>query len=111
MRVPLLVYDGECGFCLRWVGRFRRLTGGRVRYEPFQTAAERFPEIPRAEFKRAVRLIDPEGRAWAGAAATFQLLRHVRGLAWVWPLYARVPGFARASEAAYRWVADHRSRL
>src|SRR5689334_23761086 len=29
---PVVVYDGRCGFCARWVRRWRARTGRRVRY-------------------------------------------------------------------------------
>ena len=34
---PILVYDGECGFCRRWIERWRVVTGDRVVYLPYQT--------------------------------------------------------------------------
>jgi lipase maturation factor 1 len=42
---PLLLYDGECGFCKLWIARWKTATGGLVDYAPSQEAAERFPEI------------------------------------------------------------------
>ena len=35
---PLLVYDGDCGFCKLWIRRWQRTTGARVDYLPFQDA-------------------------------------------------------------------------
>ena len=43
---PLLVYDGNCGFCRLWIDRWRVITGDRLLYAPFQEAAEQFPQIP-----------------------------------------------------------------
>ena len=51
---PLLIYDGECGFCNYSIRYWEKLTGGRVDYEPYQQAASRFPDIPLEEFKRAI---------------------------------------------------------
>ena len=106
--LPLLVYDGDCGFCRLWIDRWRHLTGDRVEYAPFQQAASRFPDIPLQSFRRAVQFMEPEGSVYSGAEAVFRLLAHVpglRGLPWI---YRRVPGLARVSERAYRLVADHR---
>ena len=50
---PLMIWDGDCHFCGRWIERWREMTAGRVDYEPFQTAAEKFPEIPRSEFQES----------------------------------------------------------
>ena len=33
---PVLVFDGECGFCRVWVEYWKRLTGERVEYVAFQ---------------------------------------------------------------------------
>ncbi|MCZ6572672.1 MAG: dual specificity protein phosphatase family protein, partial [Planctomycetota bacterium] len=42
---PLLVFDGDCGFCRRWVERWKRETGDRVAYTPYQEVGDRFPGI------------------------------------------------------------------
>jgi len=104
---PLLVYDGDCGFCKLWIARWREETGDAVEYQPLQEAAARFPEVPREEFERAVKLIEPDGRVWSGAAAVYRSLgAGGRGLnRWS---YDHVPGFAAASEFAYRFIAGHR---
>ena len=105
---PLLVWDGDCEFCRRWVERWRRLTGDRVEYAPHHRVADRFPEIPTAEFQQAVHLREPDGTWTRGAEAVWRTLAHAPGGgAWRW-LYEHVPPFAAASEAAYRLVANHR---
>ena len=80
---PLMVYDGDCGFCRRWVARWKRTTAGRVEVEPYQTAQERFPEIPLAQFKRAVQLIDPDGSVSSGAEAVIRSLATVPYRKWM----------------------------
>ena len=105
---PLLIWDGDCGFCRSWVGRWRSLTGDHVEYEPYQSAAVRFPEILPERFARAVQLIEPNGRHSEAAEAVFRSLAYAPGHgAGLW-LYRRVPLFASLSEAAYRFVAGHR---
>ncbi len=51
---PLLVYDGDCGFCKLWIARWREITADRIDYAPLQEAAARFPEVPREAFEHAV---------------------------------------------------------
>src|SRR6266704_2960950 len=106
---PLLIYDGECGFCRAWIARWRRATGDRVEYAPFQEAAARFPEIPRQRFAESVQLLEPDGRWTQGAEAVFRSLACAPGRGWLLWLYRRAPGFAPASEACYRFVARHRT--
>ena len=116
---PLLIYDGDCGFCRSWIARWRSLTGETVDYLPYQEAAAEFPAIPVEDFKRSVHLIEPGGQGSSfavpqistGAKAVFRALRDVPGRGWMDWAYGRVPGFAPATEAGYRWVAGHRSSL
>jgi predicted DCC family thiol-disulfide oxidoreductase YuxK len=105
---PLMIWDGECHFCRRWIERWREITAGEVDYVTYQEATNRFPEIPIEQFKRAVALIEPNGKAFFAAEAVYRSLRYRssrRCLAWS---YERVPGFAAASELAYKFIARHR---
>jgi predicted DCC family thiol-disulfide oxidoreductase YuxK len=106
---PILVYDGECPFCRLWVGQWQRHSADRIIYAPFQEVHTSFPEIPRKEFARSVYLILPDGTAYQGAEAVFQLLaRSSRlGRASLW-LYHHVPGFGRIAEWCYSFVAARR---
>lgn len=106
---PLMLYDGDCGFCQRWIDRWRAATGPRVRYEPFQTALTRFPQLSREQCQTAVQLVLPDGRITSGAAAVFTALAHAsryRSLLW---LYQHIPLFGRAAEIIYQLIAQHRS--
>lgn len=105
---PVLVYDGDCGFCRYWVDYWRRLTGERVDYRPYQQAAADFADVSPREFAQSIYLCWPDGRRLRGAAAAFAVLALCpgRGLpAWC---YCHLPGFAAVAEAAYRVVARHR---
>jgi len=105
---PLLIYDGDCGFCRTWIARWKRVTGDAVDYEPSHRAAPRFPEVPRERFAAAVQLVEPDGTWTQGAEAVFRSLAAGRGGGWLWA-YDHVPGFAPASELLYRLVARQRS--
>jgi predicted DCC family thiol-disulfide oxidoreductase YuxK len=107
----VMVYDGDCGFCTRWVERWRRMTGSGVRYAPYQSVAEHYPQLTAEDFRRAVHLIEPDGSASCGAEAVYRCLAYAPG--WRWPLwiYRRVPGARPLSEACYRFVARHRAGL
>jgi predicted DCC family thiol-disulfide oxidoreductase YuxK len=105
---PVLVYDGGCGFCRRWIERWRHATGERVEYAPSQYGAPRFPRIPPGRFARSVVLIEPDGRASDGAEAVFRALSYAPDRGGWLALYKYLPLFAPASEAVYRFVARHR---
>ena len=68
---PLIIWDGECHFCRRWIERWKEITWGEVYYEASQQFGERFPEIPRAQFERSVILIEPDGAVYFGATLLF----------------------------------------
>ena len=106
---PVLIFDGDCGFCRLWIERWRAATGGRVEYLPSQKAAARFPELTAERLSEAVHLVEPGGRTSRGAEAVFRSLAFAGGLRrlWLW-LYERVPPFRLAAEGAYRVVAANR---
>jgi len=105
---PVLIYDGECGFCVYWAKYWQRLTGGTVDYRPYQEAATDYPAIPLWAFRNAVQYVAPDGRRAQGAEASFLVLSHAPGKRlWLW-LYRNLPGFAPISERAYGFIAAHR---
>lgn len=110
---PLLIFDGDCGFCRRWVARWQRATGGLVDYLPYQdeSIAAKFPEIPRADFERAVGFIRVDGTVYSGAEAVFRSLAEAGKERWLLKLYERYPGFSELAELLYEEVAEHRAFL
>jgi predicted DCC family thiol-disulfide oxidoreductase YuxK len=108
--VPLMIYNGDCCFCRRWIERWRRWTGERVAYAPSQEVAADFPGIPAERFRKSVVLIEPDGRVtYAAEAVARSLAVRAAGKVPLW-IYEHVPGARRLSEAAYRYVADGRGR-
>ena len=107
---PLLVWDGDCGFCRAWIARWQRATGDSVAYAPYQVAASLFPNVPLERFKRSVHLFEPGDRMSQGAEAVFRTLAYAPGGGWPLWLYRRLPFFAPASEALY-WIVARNRRL
>ncbi|MDQ6808289.1 MAG: lipase maturation factor family protein, partial [Verrucomicrobiota bacterium] len=106
---PLVLFDGDCHFCRRWIERWKEKTAGAVDYAAAQDAGARFPEIPADAFERSVQLIDPRGEVFSGAEAVFRALSYrEEGIAWL-SFYHRVPVFAAIAETAYRLVSTHRA--
>lgn len=108
---PVLVFDGDCNFCRRWISRWQQGTGDRVEYVPFQGpgVAERFPELPREQCEGAVQLIDIDGSVYSAAEAVFRTLAVAPWKRWPLWLYQRIPGVASVTESFYRSVAHHRT--
>ena len=60
---PVLIYDGDCGFCVYWARYWRKLTGDRVEYRPYQEAAADYPDISEASFSARCNTSRPAGNA------------------------------------------------
>ncbi len=108
---PLLIFDGDCHFCLFWIRRWQRATGDRVDYLPYQspTMAGQFPELTPERFEKSVQFIEPNGTVYQGAEAVFRSLAtnpRRQHLQW---MYQKIPGFAPLTEWCYRFVANHRT--
>ena len=108
---PTLLWDGDCGFCARWVKRWQKATGETVEYRPYQEALGEFPQVREADSVKAVQLVLADGTLLQGAHAVLQALAfggHARGSLW---LYRRCRLFRLCAEAAYRFIAANRSKL
>lgn len=113
MRRPVLLYDGRCAFCTRWVARLRRLDRrGAIVTVP---AAERsrlawLPEVSDAALDDAAYLVLPDGTLRRGARMLPDLARLVPALAWARWLWA-IPGVPALADRTYAHVARRRHRL
>jgi predicted DCC family thiol-disulfide oxidoreductase YuxK len=107
---PLLVFDGDCGFCRLWIRRWHQLTGDSVEYAPSQDPriSKQYPEIPADQFAEAVQLINTDGTVVSGAEAVFRTLAQNRSWRWLLCIYESIPLFAPTTEGIYRVVAGHR---
>ena len=105
---PLIIWDGDCHFCRRWIERWREITRGVVDYATSQESAERFPEIPREQFERSVIYIETDGAVYSGAEAVFRSLRCRSSKKWLAWSYDRLPGFAPVSESLYKIISCNR---
>jgi len=106
---PLLFYDGDCGFCRRWIARWRARTGKAVDYVPFQrTFVRRRWRVTRAAARQSVQLLEPSGRRSSGAEAVARVLGRAPRLALVSRLM-RAPGVRTAAALIYHLIARHRS--
>jgi predicted DCC family thiol-disulfide oxidoreductase YuxK len=107
---PLIIYDGDCNFCLRWIRRWQQATGDRVAYLPYQDSrvAAALPELPRQQLESAVHFVQADGAVYSGAEAALRAVAcnrsHKLWLDW----YERSPTVANLAEQAYRFIAGHR---
>jgi len=104
-----ILYDGECGFCSRWVNLWTK-TLRRRGFEPAALqeswVAEKL-QMPIRELLADIRLLTPDGKLISGADVYLYTARRIW---WAWPFYAvfSLPGFNWLIRAGYRWFARNR---
>ncbi|MDD4955691.1 MAG: DCC1-like thiol-disulfide oxidoreductase family protein [Candidatus Omnitrophica bacterium] len=109
--VAVMLYDGDCAFCRHWIEKWRVITGGKIRYEPYQKMLAYFPGITELQCKKEVQLIEPSGAISSGAHAVFRALSLSGKNSFFLKLYERIPFFGRVSELVYQAIAHNRSFL
>ena len=79
---PLLLFDGDCGFCRLWVARWRATMRDQVDFAPAQQEAARFSQVTEEAWKHSVQLVTPEGVVYiAGPKLCFARWRTYRSTA------------------------------
>lgn len=106
-----MLWDGDCGFCFRWIQRWKKATGDAVVYRPYQEALQEFPQVREEDCRQAVQLILPDGRVFQAAHAVLQSLVIGGKAGWMLKLYHRSGLFRWLTERLYRFVARNRSWL
>lgn len=103
---PTLIYDADCGFCRRWVARFKRWDRhDRVRLLPLQDpAAPALARRPREALQRAAHLVREDGAVFAGAWAAREALAYLPA-GWLPRALLHLPGAMALADRAYRWMA------
>ena len=109
--MPLLIWDGNCGFCKYWVTRWQKLTGDQVFYKPYQLVDDDINDIPRRAFKEAARLIEVDGTVYNGAHAAYQALSYSDSWSSLSRKYEKNLFFRIVSDHTYAFVASNRSFL
>jgi predicted DCC family thiol-disulfide oxidoreductase YuxK len=109
-RRPVLVFDGECGFCSSCARLLERI-GPQAEIVPWQVADLDALGITAAEAAEAVRWIEADGAVRSGhealAAALIAAGRPWRIAGWALLL----PGVSPLAATGYRLVARNRGRL
>ena len=105
----VILYDGQCGFCSRWVKYWEGTLGRRG----FEIASLDEPwvaeeiNMPHEELLTDIRLLTSDGQLISGADVYLYVTRRIW---WAWPFYAifSLPGFNRLIHVGYKWFARNR---
>ena len=111
MPTPLnIIYDGQCGFCIRSLEIVRKFDVSRVLsfYDSHVPATlERFPQLRDADLADAMYTIAAGEPPYRGFYS-FRRILWASPLLWaLLPLFY-FPGVALIGERVYAWVASHR---
>jgi predicted DCC family thiol-disulfide oxidoreductase YuxK len=112
-----VIYDDQCGFCIRSLKVCRAFDVGRrlqfhgssqLRFDAGGPGA--FPELAQADVENAMFAVAPDRHVTRGFFAVRRIAREVPLL---WPLLALLyfPGSARFGPRLYAWVARNRHRF
>ncbi len=108
---PLMIFDGDCGFCTASVNVIRRWIRPDCDIEPWQfTAIEEFNLTPE-ECSTAVQYVDSARQVHSGSRAVMRMLRDAPV---PWPVLGAIgdaPGIAWVADRTYKWIALNRYKL
>ncbi|MGW0607863.1 thiol-disulfide oxidoreductase DCC family protein [Streptomyces sp. NPDC002640] len=108
---PVLVFDGDCGFCTSSVRVIERWVRPRCLSVPWQRADLAALGVSGDRARREALWVTPEGTVHGGAEAVARILRSAGG---GWALCGAAmarPPLSWVARAAYRVVAANRRRL
>jgi predicted DCC family thiol-disulfide oxidoreductase YuxK len=111
VREPVLVYDGDCGFCTRAAAVARRLLPPGCAVTPWHATDLVSLGVTAARARREVLWVSRTGRVTGGARAVAEALRAAGGLWATLGIALRVPPLSWAAQGVYRLVAANRMRL
>ena len=109
-----VIYDGQCGFCIRSLKVCRALDlGSRLRFHDANLRSQidrDFPELAHADFENAMFSVTPGRRVDRGFFA-FRRVALVTQLMWLALPLLYFPGASWIGPRVYAWVAKNRGRF
>jgi hypothetical protein len=111
VQLPVLIYDGGCGFCTKAAARARRIAQPNVTVAASSDINLADLGLTADECNEALKFVNSQGTIFSGAAAVSSLLTSSVG---AWPLAGRTMGLAgirQLADICYRLVARNRHRL
>ena len=108
----VILYDGQCGFCSRWV-RFWASTlerrGFAIALLDEHWVTQKI-NMSREELLFDIRLLTADGQLVSGANVYLFVTRQIW---WAWPFYAlfSLPGFNWLIHFGYLWFARNRHHI
>ncbi|MFI9466322.1 thiol-disulfide oxidoreductase DCC family protein [Streptomyces sp. NPDC052492] len=109
---PILLFDGDCGFCSRTIEVVQRAVRPRVQFVPWQHADLTALKVTEDRANREVIWISPVGgKVYGGQRALSAVLMSGRKRWWWLGFVLRMPPVNWMARGVYRVVAKNRHRL
>lgn len=108
---PVLVFDGDCGFCTTSVGVVQHLVRPRCEAVAWQHADLASLGVTVERARHEALWVTPDGRVYGGVRAVAKMLLSAGGLWSVVGAVLTLPPVRWAAHGVYRLVADNRGRL
>ncbi|MEH6657451.1 thiol-disulfide oxidoreductase DCC family protein [Leeuwenhoekiella marinoflava] len=109
---PVLIWDGHCGFCKFWITRWKAKTGDALEFKTFQETSQQYKDFPLKEFKKASRLIEPNGNVFSGPDSAYRCYDYAERKSYPYHRwYASNKIFRSLSDKAYNYIAKHRPAM
>lgn len=107
----LLIFDGECGFCRRWVRHMTTWFAKHPTPIAWQQANLGELGLTSEQCNAAVQFVGADLKIWSGSDAAARVLI-VAGMPFnIAGLIMLAPGIRSIAQWAYRWVANNRRRF
>ncbi|GAA1912685.1 hypothetical protein GCM10009753_50860 [Streptantibioticus ferralitis] len=108
---PVLVYDGDCGFCTTSVTFAEKRIRPLCEVTPWQFAELDPLGVTQRRAEYELLWITPDGSVYGGAQAVAKLLLSARGGWAVLGALLKLPPIRWAAHGLYRIIADNRDRM
>ncbi len=108
-----VIFDGDCGFCRRWIRIGRRLDWlGRMRWRARMDPGvqQEFPQLSGEETLNRMVTIRPDGKTYGGFYAVRDIALHLP-LTSLPALLLYIPGVSLIGVPVYKWIAKNRHRF
>lgn len=107
---PLLIFDGDCGFCTTLARSGQRWLG-LDHVEPWQFLDLDLLPVTEAQCQAAVQWVAADGTVATAHEAVIAALRHADGVWGVLGRFVALRGLRQVADVAYRAMARNRHRL